>query len=113
MSVIQKTYLRLQKLINVKQNQTQSHLIMLNEKKIVFLFTKKNFIVKDKKKSFIIIIIFLLEFGPDKLTSFISSLVYKLDFISQPSSKSTLPLAGLQHMQQCKVNFQPIFAPGF
>ncbi len=52
---------------------------MLNEKKIVFLFTKKNFIVKDKKKSFINIF-FLLEFGRDKLTSFISSLVIKLDF---------------------------------
>ena len=36
-----------------------------------------------------------------------------LDFISQPSSKSLLPFAGLQHMQQCQVNFQPIFAPGF
>ncbi len=32
--------------------------------------------------------------------AFISSLVMKLDFISQPSSKSTLPFAGLQHMQQ-------------
>ena len=31
------------------------------------------------------------EFGPGQLTSFISSLVKKLDFISQPSSKSTLP----------------------
>jgi len=29
----------------------------------------------------------------------------KLDFIRQPSSKSTLPFAGLQHMQQCHVNF--------
>ncbi len=29
----------------------------------------------------------------------------KLDFISQPSSKSTLPLAGLQHMQQCQVGW--------
>ncbi len=56
---------------------------------------------------------FLWEFGPGKLTSFISSLAMKLDFISQPSSKSTLPFAGLQHMQQCQVNFQPSFAPGF
>jgi hypothetical protein len=37
----------------------------------------------------------------------------KLYFISQPSSKSTLPFAGLQHMQQCHVNFHSIFAPGF
>ncbi len=37
----------------------------------------------------------------------------KLDFISQPSSNSTLPFAGLQHMQQCQVNFHLIFAPGF
>ena len=37
----------------------------------------------------------------------------KLDFISQPSSQSTLPFAGLQHMQQCQVNFHLIFAPGF
>ena len=29
----------------------------------------------------------------------------KLDFISQPSSKSTLPLAGLQHMQQCQLGW--------
>ncbi len=41
--------------------------------------------------------------------AFISSLVMKLDFISQPSSKSTLPFAGLQHMQQCQVNFNSIF----
>ncbi len=41
--------------------------------------------------------------------AFISSLVLKLDFISQPSSKSTLPFAGLQHMQQCQVNFHSIF----
>jgi hypothetical protein len=45
--------------------------------------------------------------------SFILSLVMKLDFISQPSSKSALLFAGLQHMQQCQVNFQPISAPGF
>jgi hypothetical protein len=31
----------------------------------------------------------------------------KLDFISQPSSKSTLPFAGLQ---QCQVNFHSIIA---
>ncbi len=29
----------------------------------------------------------------------------KLDFISQPSLNSTLPFAGLQHMQQCQVTF--------
>ncbi len=34
----------------------------------------------------------------------------KLDFISQPSSKTTLPFAGLQHMQQCQVKFHSIFA---
>ena len=34
----------------------------------------------------------------------------KLDFISQPSSKSTLLLAGLQQMQQWQVNFHLIFA---
>ncbi len=28
-------------------------------------------------------------------------ILMKLDFMSQPSSKSTLPFAGLQHMQQC------------
>ncbi len=39
----------------------------------------------------------------DKL--FISSLFMKLDFISQPSTNSTLPFAGLQHMQQCQVTF--------
>ncbi len=42
--------------------------------------------------------------------AFISSIVMKLDFVSQPSSKSTLPFAGLQHMQQCQVNFHSIFA---
>jgi hypothetical protein len=40
---------------------------------------------------------------------FISSLVMKLDFISQLSSKSTLPFAGLQHMQQCQVNLFQFF----
>jgi hypothetical protein len=33
----------------------------------------------------------------------------KLDFISQPSSNSTLPFAGLQHMQQCQVIFPQFF----
>ncbi len=45
-----------------------------------------------------------------------SSLVLKLDFRSQPSSKSTLLLAGLQHMQQCQVGWNiplSLFAPGF
>jgi hypothetical protein len=56
---------------------------------------------------------FLWEFGPVLLTSFISSLIMKLDFISQPALKSTPPFAGLQHMQQCQVNFHSIFAPGF
>jgi hypothetical protein len=33
----------------------------------------------------------------------------KLDFISPPSSKSTLPFAGLQQMQQCQVNFSQYY----
>jgi hypothetical protein len=40
----------------------------------------------------------------------------KMDFISQPSSKPTLPLAGLQHMQQCQVGWNiplSLFVPGF
>ncbi len=44
-----------------------------------------------------------------------SSLVMKLDFISQPSSKSILPWAG-QHMQKCQVGWNiplSLFAPGF
>ena len=41
--------------------------------------------------------------------AFISSLVMKLDFISLPSPKSIVPFAGLQHMQQCQVNFHSIF----
>jgi hypothetical protein len=36
----------------------------------------------------------------------------KLDFTIQPSSKSTLPFAGLQHIQQCQVNFHSVIAPG-
>ncbi len=51
---------------------------------------------------------FLWEFGPGQLTCF-HFIRMKLDFISQPSSKSTLPFAGLQHMQQCQVNFNSIF----
>ena len=43
---------------------------------------------------------FVWEFGPGQLTSF-HFILMKLDFISLPSSKSTLPFAGLQHMQQC------------
>ena len=42
--------------------------------------------------------------------AFISSLVMKLDFMSQPSSNSTLPFAGLQHMQQCQVIFSHNFS---
>ncbi len=45
-----------------------------------------------------------------------SSLGMKLVFISQPSSKSTLPLARLQHMQQCQVGWNiplSLFAAGF
>ncbi len=37
------------------------------------------------------------EFGPGQLTSF-HFILMKLDFISQPTSKSSLPFAGLQHM---------------
>jgi hypothetical protein len=40
----------------------------------------------------------------------VSSLVITLDFISQSCSKSTHPFAGLQHMQQCQVNFHSNFA---
>jgi len=43
---------------------------------------------------------FYLVFDAGKLLS----LGMKLDFISQPSSKSTLSFAGIQHMQQCYVN---------
>jgi hypothetical protein len=48
-----------------------------------------------------------------RLTNFISSYLMKLDFISQSPSKFTLPFAGLQHMQQCQLNFHSIFAPDF
>ncbi len=41
--------------------------------------------------------------------AFISSLVMKLDFISQPSSNSTLSFEVLQHMEQCQVNVHSIF----
>jgi hypothetical protein len=52
---------------------------------------------------------FLWEFGPRQLTRF-HFILMQQDFISQPSLKSTLPFAGLQHMQQYQVNFQSIFA---
>ena len=48
--------------------------------------------------------------------AYISSIVMKLGFITQPSSNSTLPFAGLQHMQQCQVGWYiplSLFAPGF
>jgi hypothetical protein len=51
---------------------------------------------------------FLSKFGPGQL-AFISSL-WSWIVTSQLSSKSTLPFAGLQHMQQCQVNFHSIFA---
>ncbi len=41
---------------------------------------------------------------------FISSLVMKLDFISQSSSKSTIPFERLRRIQQCQVIFHSIFA---
>ncbi len=40
-----------------------------------------------------------------------SHILMKLDFISQPSSKSTLPLK--EHMQQCQVNFHSILLTCF
>jgi hypothetical protein len=45
--------------------------------------------------------------------AFISSIVMKLDFISQPSTNSTLPFAGLQHMQQCQVTYCTIMLSCF
>ncbi len=46
----------------------------------------------------------MLEFGPSQMTSFMFILSYDAGFfISQLSSKSTLPLVGLQQMQQCLV----------
>ncbi len=49
---------------------------------------------------------FFLDFGPGQLTSFMFILSYEAGFfISKPSSKSTLPWAGLQHMQQCQVGW--------
>ncbi len=51
-----------------------------------------------------------MDFGPGQLH------VMKLDFKSQPSSKSTLLLAGLQHMQQCQVGWNItlyLFATGY
>jgi hypothetical protein len=53
--------------------------------------------------------LFFVGFGRGQLTSF-HFILMKLDIISQPSSKATLPFAGLQHMQQCQVNFHSIFA---
>ena len=54
------------------------------------------------------------DFCSGKLTSFISSLVIKLDFlkVNPPQSPPSL-FAGLEHLQQCQVNFHSIFAPGY
>jgi hypothetical protein len=46
----------------------------------------------------------------DKLHFILS---YEVGFLSQPSSKSSLPFAWLQHVQLCQVNFYSNFAPGF
>jgi len=46
----------------------------------------------------------------DKLHFILS---YKAGFYNPTASKPTLPFAGLQHLQQCQVNFHSIFAPGF
>ncbi len=66
-----------------------------------WLFAAQEFLV-----NFFFFFFFFLGFwsrSADKL-HFIHSFM-KLDFISQRSSKSTLPPAGLQHMQQCQVIF--------
>ncbi len=42
-----------------------------------------------------------LNFGPGQF----SSSVMKLDFISQPSSKSTLPIVGLHRIKKCQVSW--------
>jgi hypothetical protein len=57
----------------------------------------------------IMFLVFLWDFDPGQLRSF-HFILMKLDFISQPSTKSILPFAGLKHMQQCQVNFHSIFA---
>ncbi len=77
--------------------------------KIIF-FVTINF--GSEHETWIVEISNLALFGPGQLTSFYFILM-NMDFISQPPSKSTLPYAGLQHMQQCLVNFRSIFAPGF
>ncbi len=71
---------------------------------------KRNKKIIDKNSLFIISIFFCGNLVLVSWQAFISSLVMKLDFISQPSSKSTLPFAGLKHMQQYHVNFHLIFA---
>ncbi len=43
--------------------------------------------------------------GTAQLESYIPSLVMKLDFIRQSTSKSTLPCKGLQHKHQCQMYF--------
>ncbi len=48
--------------------------------------------------------IFLVNFGSCQLTSFMFIFSYEAKFCtSKSSSKYTLPLEGLQHMQQCQV----------
>ncbi len=77
---------------------------MIDNSKVVFSSKSK---LSFYKKKFVVV---LLDFGPGQLH------VMKLDFISQPSSKSTLLLAGLQHMQQCQVGWNItfyLFAPGY
>jgi hypothetical protein len=59
----------------------------------------------------------LLDFDPGQLASFMFVLSYEAGFlISQLSSKSTLPLAGLQHMQRCQLGWNnqlSLFDPRF
>jgi hypothetical protein len=69
------------------------------------IIVSKKLITSSNVKS---VTIFMWEFGPGQLTSF-HFILMKLDFISNPSSKSTLPFAGLQHMQQCQLRVFPQF----
>ena len=55
--------------------------------------------------NFIIFFVGIWSWLADKLHFILS---YEAGFY-----KSTLPFSGLQHMQQCQINFQPIFDPGF
>ncbi len=101
--------------VNCKKKKSfLNRLLHLNHSKVKLSFVfccSVNYFSK-----YILLLLLLLDFGQGLRTSFMFILSCEVAFISQLASKSILPLAGLQHMQQCHLGWSiplSLFAPRF